>query len=282
MSKILTGDCLAVLETLPPESVHCCVTSPPYYGLRNYGVDGQIGLEDSPEAFVQRLISVFSEVKRVLRNDGTLWLNLGDSYAGSGKAGYNPDYQKKHTQFGQKERKERLGRPIPAKAIGLKPKDLVGIPWMVAFALRSDGWYLRSDIIWNKPNPMPNPVKDRPSTAHEYIFLLTKSVTYYYDHENIKVGGANKKSVWTVPTNGFGGAHYATYPEDLIKPCILAGCPREGIVLDPFFGAGTTCVAAKEMNRRYIGIEMDADYAKIARRRVAHIQNGLFNGEENG
>ena len=186
INKIYQGNVLKVLKTFPDESIHCCVTSPPYWGLRDYGLEGQLGLESTPEEYVEKMVEVFREVKRVLRKDGTLWLNLGDTYAGSGKAGNNPEYQKRHMQFGKIEIKERMGKPTPSKKIGLKSKDLVGIPWMVAFALRADGWYLRQDIIWHKPNPMPESVKDRCTKAHEYIFLLSKSERYYYDSEAIK------------------------------------------------------------------------------------------------
>jgi DNA modification methylase len=315
INKIYQGDVLKVLKTFPDESIHCCVTSPPYWGLRDYGLEGQLGLESTPEEYVEKMVEVFREVKRVLRKDGILWLNLGDTYAGSGKAGNNPEYQKRHMQFGKIEIKERMGKPIPSMKIGLKPKDLVGIPWMVAFALRADGWYLRQDIIWHKPNPMPESVKDRCTKAHEYIFLLSKSRHYYYDQEAIKEPAAydgrkdtllkgspkyekgvlpgqvahsmaargherwkknergeyvrNKRSVWTIPTKPFKEAHFATFPEKLIEPCILAGCPEGGIVLDPFMGSGTTAVVALKHNRNYIGIELNPEYIKIAEKRVS-------------
>ncbi len=304
INKIYQGNVLKVLKTFPDESIHCCVTSPPYWGLRDYGIEGQIGLENTPEEYVAKMVEVFREVKRVLRKDGTLWLNLGDTYAGSGKAGNNPEYQKRHIQFGKIEIKERMGKPIPSKKIGLKSKDLVGIPWMVAFALRADGWYLRQDIIWHKPNAIPESVKDRCTKAHEYIFLLSKNRKYYYDNEAIRepyqskrekprnkaaegynnsyVGGRwsegvrdyyaagkrNKRSVWSVTTKPFKGAHFATFPPDLIKPCILAGCPEGGIVLDPFMGSGTTAVVALKHNRNYIGIELNPEYIKIAEKRI--------------
>lgn len=301
-NKIYQGDVLNVLKTFPDESIHCCVTSPPYWGLRDYGVEGQIGLEKTPEEYVSKMVEVFREVKRVLRDDGTLWLNLGDSYAGNcsrtstGRAGLGNPREGVFTKKGE----------------GIKPKDLVGIPWMVSFALRADGWYLRQDIIWHKPNPLPESVKDRCTKAHEYIFLLSKNRKYYFDNEAIKedakpesekrykstfytgkkeisgqgrpgnasntpgykkwTGKRNKRSVWTVTTKPFKEAHFAVFPEDLIEPCILAGCPEGGIVLDPFMGSGTTAVVALKHNRNYIGIELNPEYIKIAEKRVSEIE----------
>lgn len=297
------GDCLTVLRTLPDQSVNTCVTSPPYFGLRDYGADGQIGLEDTPDAFVTRLVEVFREVRRVLRDDGTLWLNLGDSYAA------NRTYQVQSTKGGAKHGPGQAaggkGSVVPD---GLKPKDLIGIPWRVAFALQADGWYLRQDIIWRKPNPIPESVRDRCTKAHEYIFLLSKGPRYYFDGGSIKepavgpVGGAvgrgkqqsaaafavgrgqpqrdscgglggdgvsrNRRSVWSVTTKPFKGAHFATYPPDLIEPCILAGAPAGGVVLDPFFGAGTTGLVAQRLGRQWVGIELNPEYAEIAQRRI--------------
>ena len=294
---ILIGDVREQLKQLPDQSVNCVVTSPPYWGLRDYGNDGQIGLEQEPEDFINELVSVFREVKRVLRDDGTLWLNIGDSYSGSGK-GTAGNLGKKHNE---RHLEHKTGGLIPS---GTKPKDLVGIPWMLAFALRSDGWYLRQDIIWHKPNPMPESVRDRCTKAHEYIFLLSKSPKYYFDNEamqepsaqlgktNIRFGGnkygdsddpkhatksgntyvdsgkRNKRSVWTVTTRPFKGAHFATFPPALIEPCILAGCPEGGTVLDPFFGAGTTGLVAQRHNRKWIGCELNPEYAAIAQARI--------------
>jgi len=310
INTIINSDCLIGLKELPDECVDCCVTSPPYYGLRDYGVDGQIGLEETPEAYVLKLVELFREVRRVLKKEGTLWLNLGDSYAGSGK-GSNPDgtihpSSLKGIQGTHKGTIEGIKKPQKAKEIGLKPKDLIGIPWMVAFALRADGWYLRQDIIWNKPNPMPESVTDRCTKAHEYIFLLSKSQQYYYDADTVKekeksvhkgdsVGGrkyvdvglqggssffssgfANKRSVWTVTTKPFSEAHFATFPEDLIAPCIKAGCPEKGIVLDPFMGAGTTAVVCKKLHRNYIGFELNSKYIKIAEKRIRRTRQTLF------
>jgi len=290
--QIILGDCLDSMRSLPDQSVNCCVTSPPYFGLRDYGVDGQIGLEETPEQFIQKLVEVFREVRRVLRDDGVLWLNLGDSYG--------------------------------------KGKQLLGIPWKVALALQADGWYLRQDIIWSKPNPMPESVRDRCTKSHEYIFLLTKSQRYYYDHDAIRephtgeaakavaigykeVGqrgvnssvrrgltdgqatqfskkghsgyfgadgkcllnplGKNKRSVWSVPTQSVKGAHFATFPPALIEPCILAGCPVDGVVLDPFGGSGTTAGVAIKNGRRAILCELNPDYAEMVAERVRSISS---------
>lgn len=270
LEPLFVGDCLQTLRALSDQSIHCCVTSPPYFGLRDYGVEGQIGLEPTPDEFVAALVAVFREVRRVLRDDGTLWLNLGDSYArppakgGSGPGGKNRDW------YGDNYGKAR-GAAIPD---GLKDKDLIGIPWRVAFALQADGWYLRQDIIWNKPNPMPEPVKDRFTKAHEYIFLLSKSSRYYFDSEAMKeraAGGGvrNRRDVWTVATKPFKGAHFATFPPDLIEPCILAGCPVGGTVLDSFMGAGTTALVAERNQRRWVGCELNPEYADMALDRIA-------------
>lgn len=309
---IITGDAREVLKTLPDQSVHCCVTSPPYWGLRDYGVDGQLGLEETPEEYVDNLVQVFCEVRRVLRDDGTLWLNLGDSYASGGKGGGGSFmHERRDGSWHHRSQVNGWRSPPP----GLKPKDLVGIPWRVAFALQEDGWYLRSDIIWHKPNPMPESVTDRPTKAHEYIFLLAKSQRYYYDAEaimepavragdtqtfgggkgrnyrpekgdpNYRAGSEqwgrtittgdkrNKRTVWTVPTSPFSGAHFATFPEELIQPCILAGCPVGGTVLDPFFGSGTTGLVALKLDRRYIGIELNPEYVKLAKERLFPVES---------
>ena len=282
--EIFCGDVLDISRGLPDESVKCCVTSPPYWGLRDYGVAGQLGLESTPEEYVEKLVEIFREGRRVLRDDGTVWLNLGDSYAGAGQGGGG---NRKGNEHGQHDAMVGTSR-------GLKPKDLVGIPWRVAFALQADGWYLRQDIIWHKPNPMPESVTDRCTKSHEYIFLLSKSARYYYDNEAIKepakwerwgdqtenkqhsgtashLGGKstselpikdtkNKRSVWTVPTRPFSGAHFAVFPPQLIEPCILAGCPEGGVVLDPFFGSGTTGIVAHKFGRRFIGIDLNRGY----------------------
>ena len=304
---IFTGDCLQVLSLLPSGSVNTCVTSPPYFGLRDYGVDGQIGLEDTPDAFVGRLVEVFREVRRVLRDDGTLWLNLGDSYAA------NRAYQVEQTKGGPKHGVAQAvsGRSQQASDYGLKPKDLIGVPWRVAFALQADGWYLRQDIIWHKPNPMPESVTDRCTKAHEYIFLLSKGPRYYFDAEAIKepavqagrvrsdrMGGnkyvegvkhsdgsvftgsetRNRRSVWTVTTKPFKGAHFATFPPDLIEPCVLAGAPIGGTVLDPFFGAGTTGLVAQKHGRRCVGIELNPEYVEIAKARLGVSEMATDNG----
>lgn len=287
MVTILIGDCLDVLKTLPDCSVHCCVTSPPYWGLRDYGVEGQFGMERTPEEYVAKMTAVFHEVWRVLRDDGTLWLNLGDSYFSDTKGSGGPS-AKQDSNAGS-----RYGNRHFERTNGLKPKDLVGIPWRVAFALQADGWWLRQDIIWHKPNPMPESVKDRCTKAHEYIFLLSKSKSYWFDCDAIKepaiyagdnrgarrdsrrgtrcnsMSGKtglyrNKRSVWTVTTKPYKGAHFATFPPDLIEPCILAGCPEGGTVLDPFGGSGTTGEVAASEGRKAILIELNPEYVKLA------------------
>jgi DNA modification methylase len=288
---ILKGDCREVLRGLPADSVHCCVTSPPYFGLRDYGMAGQIGLEPTPDAFVEQMVAVFGDVRRVLRADGTCWLNLGDSYASQG----GPEPAQTKWQVDGASSTQNAGRS--RTTMGMKPKDLIGIPWRVAFALQADGWYLRQDIIWSKPNPMPESVRDRCTKAHEYLFLLSKSERYHYDADAIRqeptgrtdpirsfskgsLGnhtpnyqldasvGANKRSVWTVSTEAYADAHFATFPPALIEPCILAGCPKGGIVLDPFGGAGTTGLVADRLGRDAILIELNPEYAAMAERRI--------------
>ena len=303
MEQIICGDALEQLKRLEPESINTCVTSPPYYNLRDYGTPGQIGTENTPEEYINRLVAVFREVRRVLRPDGTLWVNIGDSYAVRSKS-----------QPG-----------------GYKGKDLLGVPWMLAFALRSDGWYLRQDIVWNKSNCMPESVKDRCTKSHEFIFLLSKAPKYYFDAEAIsepiagsstkrylqnlegqrgsdrqpgksngpmkavlpRFGGKkygdrtevetrtksgkvyvptmrrNRRDVWTVSTASFKGSHFAVFPEKLVEPCVLAGCPEGGIVLDPFAGSGTAGVVAKRLHRDFLGIEINAEYASMAADRIA-------------
>jgi len=268
--QIIQGDCRESLKTLTENSVNCCVTSPPYFGLRSYGGgEDEIGIEDRVEDYIQSLVDVFREVRRVLRPDGTLWLNLGDSYMAQKNVAPPPQ-----TIGGQRD----MPTGIPGNRKnqnGLKHKDLIGIPWRVALALQADGWWLRQDIIWHKPNPMPESVEDRCTRAHEYIFMLSKKSHYYYDHEAIKettMSGEekkNKRSVWTVNTKGYKGAHFAVYPKQLVLPCILAGCPQDGTVLDPFNGSGTTGVVALQNNRRYIGLELNPEYVKLAEARIA-------------
>ena len=355
--EIKQGDCLDVLKTLPSESINCCITSPPYWGLRDYGTakweggdercnhkgehtignnrnfidregrgsnnaslgsgncvkcgairkDNQIGLELTPQEYIKKIVLVFREVKRVLRNDGTLWLNLGDSYSGSGKGpagnlgGDERHLEEKHTKI------------IPE---GLKQKDLVGIPWRVAFALQADGWYLRQDIIWHKPNPMPESVTDRCTKAHEYIFLMSKNPNYYFNNKAISenavskqgkgaigrgqqdysvasgrgispqqdhsgwIGGdgntRNKRSVWSVNVKPYKEAHFATFPKELIEPCVLAGCPKDGTILDPFGGSGTTAEVAIENGRNALLIELNPEYIELAKTRISNTQTNLF------
>lgn len=274
---IFVGDCRERLAELPDASVNCCVTSPPYFGLRDYGVAGQMGLEPTPDEFVSSMVAVFREVLRVLRDDGTLWLNIGDSYAGGGGGNYNTTGK---TRANGCHVTNVRNRPEWLAAASLKAKDLIGIPWRLALALRADGWFLRQDIIWSKPNPMPESVKDRCTKAHEYLFLLSKSPHYYFDAAAIAERGnadesRNRRSVWEVVTQPFGEAHFATYPPALIEPCILAGCPEGGAVLDPFFGAGTTGLVADRLRRDCIGIELNPEYAAIAERRIAN-EGGMF------
>lgn len=311
--QVLIGDCIQSMKSLPDQSVNCCVTSPPYFGLRDYGMDGQIGLEEAPEAYVQRMVEVFREVKRVLRDDGTLWLNIGDSYARTG----GTDRKVSNTAKVGSTRntlKQMSDRTTKASSIGLKEKDLIGIPWMLAFALRADGWYLRQEIIWHKPNPMPESVRDRCTKAHEQIFLLTKAPRYYFDSDAMKepaIGGQagkaasfkregskreqaipgqgygthrpgrkdvayngemrNRRSVWSVATKAYKGAHFATFPPSLIEPCIMAGCPVAGTVLDPFGGSGTTAGVAVKHGRNAIICELNPDYASLVNDRVKSI-----------
>jgi DNA modification methylase len=304
MNKIEFGDCRETMRKWASQGVKAqtCVTSPPYFGLRDYGHDGQIGLEETPEEYIKAMVEVFRCVWDVLEDDGTLWLNIGDSYAGNnsrasnnGRAGFGNEREKVVNRTGE----------------GLKTKDLIGIPWMLAFALRADGWFLRQDIIWHKPNPMPESVQDRCTKAHEYIFLMSKSQKYYYDHEAIKEplkgepetrdknaegyqadyskgdrfskgervfgadGMANKRSVWSVPVKPYTGAHFAVFPSELIEPCILAGAPVGGIVLDPFMGSGTTAQVAQDLGRQYIGCELNPAYEKLQKKRTAQTSLGF-------
>jgi site-specific DNA-methyltransferase (cytosine-N4-specific) len=260
----LVGDALDVLRDLEAGSCRCCVTSPPYWGLRDYGYPQQVGAEPDVNSYVEKLVRIFREVRRVLADDGTLWLNIGDSYTSGGRAWRDDD----------KKNPARAMSYRPPTPAGLKAKDLVGIPWRVALALQSDGWYLRSDIVWYKPNCQPESVKDRPTRAHEYVFLFSKSEKYYYDHKSVMEpanGGLemrNKRTVWAINTEPFPGAHFATFPRALVEPCVLAGSERGDLVLDPFFGSGTTgdvCIAHK---RKIIGIELKQEYADLARKRL--------------
>jgi DNA modification methylase len=333
--QIITGDALQVLRTLPDESIDCCVTSPPYWGLRDYGVAGQMGLETSPKEFLEKMSAVFSEVRRALKARGTCWVNMGDTYASAWVCNRRSVVGAESLEHGK--RADRPNRLVD----GLKEKDMCGMPWRLAFALQDSGWYLRSDIIWHKANCLPESVSDRPTKSHEYIFLLTKAPKYFYDAEaimepcsentharvsqdvaaqigsqrangggktngNMKAvvrGGVNpkakvnatgsrqnesfangtclevhqrnKRTVWTVPAAGYKGAHFATFPPDLIKPCILAGCPVGGTVLDPFTGSGTTGEVAIGYGRNFVGIELNPEYVKLANDRIAKAQPGF-------
>lgn len=301
---VLEGDARARLRELPDRMARCCITSPPYFGLRDYGTEGQMGLERTPDEYVTVLVDVFREVRRVLHDDGTLWLNLGDSYnAYNGGAGPGSKLSKIQT-----EARPRLETGFGLRWKGAKPKDLLGIPWMVAFALRADGWYLRSEIIWHKPNPMPESVTDRPTKSHEQVFLLAKGPRYFYDgeairepdagtdhprtilsgqaalepsnglhapHKGLRVPdgrngeGRNRRSVWTVTTQPYVEAHFATYPRKLIEPMVLAGSAEGDTVLDPFAGSGTTGVVALRHGRSFLGIELNPEYVTLARHRIA-------------
>ena len=301
---ILFGDCRETLKNLTNSSARMCVTSPPYYGLRDYGGEkNQIGQEESPEEYVKQMVEVFRLVRDVLTDDGTLWLNIGDSYYNYRSDGNYPKQTVSKTRQDLPQNTPVRGNKLK----GLKSKDLIGIPWMLAFALRADGWYLRQDIIWHKPNPMPESVKDRCTKAHEYIFLLSKSKNYFYDNEAIKepakdwgtrdrtngkyhnpgsglaphsgltksYATKNKRSVWSVTVKPYKGAHFATYPEDLVEPCILAGSEKGDIVLDPFMGSGTTAMVAKKNSRSYLGCELREEYASLQTARISSIPNKL-------
>jgi DNA modification methylase len=318
------GDCREVLRELPAESVHCVVTSPPYWGLRDYGTAGQLGLEPTPEEYVAAMVDVFREVRRVLRNDGTLWLNLGSSYLASGgertygsydgATGRGPGTRRNRAAVGASDRNPSR-QPERAPAYGsdgtLKPKDMVPIPWMVAMALQADGWYLRSDIVWAKPNPMPESVTDRPTKSHEYVFLLAKSARYFFDADAVReassdtggngnfagrMGGArdtaisggngtverpaygtghNIRSVWTIATAPYPGAHFATFPPKLVEPCVKAGCPVGGVVLDPFAGTGTVGMVAQSLSRRAVLIDLNPEYLRQCLARNAQAPLGL-------
>lgn len=270
-STVFQSDAASLLKKLPERFFRCCITSPPYWGLRDYGIDGQIGAEEQPADYIRRLVEVFEEVWRVLTDDGTLWLNIGDSYT-SGNRGYRAPDRKNPV------RAMTYRAPTPE---GLKPKDLIGIPWRLAMALQEAGWFLRSDIIWEKPNCMPESVKDRPTRSHEYLFLLTKSVKYYYNHVNIQEpNGRNRRTVWSIPTEPFPGAHFATFPPKLVAPCVLAGSQPGDWVLDPFFGSGTVGVVCEEQRRNYVGIELNPDYVEIALQRIRNIQPPMFTDDK--
>lgn len=273
-SLLAEGDAFSVLQRLPSNYVQCIVTSPPYWGLRDYGIPGQIGLEGELQQYINQLVKIFSEARRVLRNDGVLWLNIGDGYT-SGNRGYRaPD----------KKNPARAMKTRPDTPEGLKPKDLLGIPWRLALALQADGWYLRADIIWHKPNAQPESVKDRPTRDHEYMFMLTKSEKYYYDREAIlDNNGRNKRTVWSINTRSFPEAHFATFPPQLVEPCILASSKTHDFVLDPFFGSGTVGAVCQEFNRKFIGIELNPDYVNIAVNRLQeHHDRNIFYLKETG
>jgi site-specific DNA-methyltransferase (cytosine-N4-specific) len=270
VSTVFHGDAEVLLKKFPTDFFRCCITSPPYWGLRDYNADGQIGAEDDPHDYIKHLVGIFEEVHRVLTADGTLWLNIGDSYT-SGNRGYRaPDKKNPVRAMSYRAKTPR----------GLKPKDLIGIPWRVAFALQQTGWYLRSDIIWEKPNCMPESVKDRPTRAHEYIFLFSKSLKYYYAAANVRESnGRNRRTVWSIPTEPFLGAHFATFPPKLVEPCVLAGSRPDDWVLDPFFGSGTVGVVCEQQRRKYVGIELNPKYAQLAVERIRNTERLLFSSD---
>lgn len=267
-SIIMHGDTREIVDILPNDYYASIVTSPPYWGKRDYGYNGQIGAEENLNEYINHLVSIFKTLRNKLKEDGTLWLNMGDSYTSGNRTWRAED--KKNSARGMSYR--------PPTPDGLKPKDLIGIPWRLALALQSDGWYLRSDIIWYKPNCQPESVKDRPTQSHEYIFMFSKNEDYYYDHESIKepasVKGTtrNKRSVWQVNTEPFPEAHFATFPEELIRPIIQASSKENEFVLDPFFGAGTVGVVCKKLNRNYHGVELKQEYIKISERRINNVK----------
>lgn len=261
--EIIVGDARRILADFPDGHFRCVVTSPPYWGLRDYGIEGQIGAEQRVEDYIDDLVKLFREVRRTLTDDGTLWLNIGDSYTSGGRTWRDSDAKNKGRAMDYRA-------PTPE---GLKPKDLIGVPWKLAFALQSDGWYLRTDIVWNKPNCQPESVKDRPTRAHEYIFLFSKSERYFYDREAIMEpanghGAKNRRTVWNINTEPYPGAHFAVYPRELVRLCIAAGSKPGDRILDPFFGSGTTGVVCNEMGRNCIGIELKQEYADLARERL--------------
>ena len=270
---ILFGDCLETLKQFD-EKPRLCVTSPPYYGMRNYGdEDNQIGLESTPEEYINKLVEVFREVRNCLTDDGTLWLNMGDSYYNY-RPGKGQALVKQTVSAGKQDLPDNCPRR-GNKLEGIKEKDLIGIPWMLAFALRADGWYLRQDIIWNKPNPMPESVRDRCTKSHEYMFLLSKNQNYYFNVDAIKEPTRRKRSVWNVIKKPYKDAHFAVYPPELIIPCILAGSKENDIILDPFIGSGTTAVVAKDLGRDYIGCELHEGYGKLIQKRLGERKGSL-------
>ncbi|MFS1933422.1 DNA-methyltransferase [Vibrio splendidus] len=269
--RLIIADSRQALSKIPGKTFQMCVTSPPYWGLRDYNIHGQIGAEETIHEFINDLVEIFREVRRTLKDDGLLWLNIGDSFTSGGRTWRDKD--KKNPSRGMSYR-----APTPE---GLKPKDLIGLPWRLALALQDDGWYLRSDNIWYKPNCQPESVKDRPTRSHEYVFLLSKSEKYYYDHESVKEPTAdgkkmrNRRTVWEVKTKPFKGAHFAVYPPELVEICVKAGSREGDVVLDPFFGSGTTGIVSRELGRSYYGIELNPEYAKIAEERLQGVDTQI-------
>ena len=267
--ELLIGDARHLLADFPDNHFQCVVTSPPYWGLRDYGIEGQIGAEANVEDYIADLVALFREVRRTLKSDGTLWLNIGDSYTSGGRTWRDADSKNKGRGMDYRA-------PTPE---GLKPKDLIGVPWKLAFAMQADGWYLRTDIIWNKPNCQPESVKDRPTRSHEYVFLFTKSERYFYDWEAVKEpaadarqGTKNRRTVWNINTEPYPGSHFAVYPRALARICLQAGSRAGDLVLDPFFGSGTTGVVCRELGRECVGIELKDEYAQLALARLAKVR----------
>ncbi len=262
--EIIVGDAMRVLPVMQSSRFRCCVTSPPYWGLRDYDVRGQIGAEEDLQQYISALVAVFAELRRTLTDDGTLWLNVGDAYTSGNRRWRATD----------RKNPARAMSYRPPTPTGLKPKDLIGVPWRLAFALQDDGWYLRSDIVWHKPNCQPESVKDRPTRSHEYVFLFSKSEKYHYDAEAIRESAngngktRNRRTVWSVNTEAYPGAHFATFPTSLIKPCILAGSSKEDVIIDPFFGSGTVGEVAVGLGRKFVGIELKPEYGELAERRL--------------
>lgn len=263
--SIFTGNALEILPKLQEKKFQACITSPPYWGLRDYGIDGQIGAEFNLDDYVLNLVNIFKQIKRVLKDDGILWLNIGDSYTSGNRKWRDSDSKNEGRAMSYRP-------PTPE---GLKPKDLIGVPWKIAFALQADGWYLRSDIIWNKPNCQPESVKDRPTRSHEYIFMFTKSKKYYYDYkaimEDSKSGNSkkNKRTVWNINTEGFRGAHFAVFPSELVATCLLASTKFSDHIIDPFFGSGTVGLVCQKFQRFFTGIELNQEYSNIASKRLS-------------
>lgn len=271
-TQILQGDTRELIKTLPDKTFQCAITSPPYWGVRDYGVEGQLGAEPNLDDYIADLVSIFSEVRRVLKDDGTFWLNIGNTYTSGGRKWRQSDSKNKGRAMSYRP-------PTPE---GLKKKDLIGVAWMLAMACQREGWYLRNDIIWNKPNCQPESVRDRFTVAHEYLFMFSKSERYFFNQEAVKEpaqngnGKKNKRTVWPINTEPCPEAHFAVFPRTLVRPCILAGSSKDDLVLDPFYGAGTVGIVSKELGRRCVGLELNEEYIKIAEKRTRSVQKSIL------